>query len=67
MALGGVMILRWLPRMPNGRGSLGINFDDINECSLDFHQGLQIIFFPGIFFKEMSHPFGLSKESFFFF
>ena len=27
--------------MPNGRGSLGINFDDINECSLDFHQGVE--------------------------
>lgn len=64
------MILRWpsehmLPRMPNGRGSLGINFDDINECSLDFHEGLQIVFFSWIFFKEMSHFFGLSKESFF--
>lgn len=53
-----------LPRMPNGRGSLGINFDDINECSLDFPSGAsESCFFPGSFFKEMSHCFGLSKES----
>lgn len=50
VALGGRFNPSMAPRMPNGRGSLGINFDDINECSLDFHQGLQIVFFSWIFF-----------------
>lgn len=52
-----------LPRMPNGRGSLGINFDDINECSLDFPSGAsESFFFRDLFLKKCLTALGCPKK-----